>query len=120
LKEKGIDLLNPSEGDPKTLREREALVIYYRSFILKILDTLRDQFIRNKKADFELPNAIPIIIAGGSSLAKNFLELFKSAFSTIKDWPIPVSEIRMATDPLGDIAKGCLVYAMNMENQKKK
>jgi hypothetical protein len=108
------------EGDPKAGRERQAIVIYYNSLILKILDSLREQFVKNKKADFELPNAIPIIIAGGTALAKNFLELFKVAFGTIKDWPIPVSEIRMANNPLEDIAKGCLVYALNLESQNKK
>jgi len=119
IKEKGVDLMNPTDGDPRTIREREAIAIYYKALILKILGSLKDQFIRNKRADFELPNAIPIIIAGGTAMAKNFLELFKSAFSTLKDWPIPVSEIRLASNPLEDIAKGCLVYALNKESQNK-
>ncbi|MBW2006365.1 MAG: cell division FtsA domain-containing protein [Deltaproteobacteria bacterium] len=123
LKEKGIDLMNPSDGDPKTLREREAISIYYKSLILRLFDSLKDEFIKNKKADFELPNAIPMIIAGGTSMAKNFLEFFKTAFDTVKDkFPIPISEIRMSSgsSPLHSVAEGLLVAALNYEDQHKK
>ena len=120
IKEKGIDLMNPAEGgDPRTIREREAISIYYKSLILRLLDSLKIEFIKNKKADFELPCAIPMIISGGTSKAKNFLEFFKAAFDTVKNFPIPVSEIRMASDPLNAVAQGLLVAALNAEASKK-
>jgi hypothetical protein len=121
IKEKGLDLMNPSEGDPKTIREREAISIYYKSLILRLLDSLKNEFINNKKADFELPCAIPMIIAGGTAKAKNFLEFFKTAFDTVKDkFPIPVSEIRMASgDPLTAVAHGLLIGALNHDASKK-
>jgi hypothetical protein len=122
IKEKGLDLMNPSEGDPKTLREREAISIYYKSLLLRLLDSLKSEFIKNKKADFELPCAVPIIIAGGTSMAKNFLEFFKAAFETVKDkFPIPISEIRMASgSPLHSVCQGLLVAALNHEASKKR
>ena len=119
IKEKGVDLLNPSDGDdPRTIREREAITIYYKSLALRILDSLKNEFIK-KQASIELPCAIPMIISGGTAKAKNFLEFFKSAFETVKDkFPIPVSEIRMASDPLNAVAQGLLVVALNQEATK--
>ena len=116
IKEMGVDLMNPAAGDPKYLREREAIVIYFKALILRILDSLKSQFIE-KQSTIELPESIPIIIAGGTSKAKNFLEFFISIFNSLKEkFPIPVSEIRMASgDPLQSVAQGLLVVALNKE-----
>jgi actin-like ATPase involved in cell morphogenesis len=116
VKERGVDLMNPADGDPKFLRDREAISIYYKALILRILDSLKSQFIE-KQSSIELPESIPIIIAGGTSKAKNFLEFFISIFNSVKDkFPIPISEIRMATgDPLHSVAQGLLVVALNKE-----
>lgn len=120
IKEKGLDLIHPEEGDPKTIREREAISIYYKSLILRLLDSLKNEFIRSKKTDFELPCAVPMIIAGGTSMAKNFLEFFKAAFETVRDkFPIPISEIKLAKDPLFSVAQGLLVAALNHEASKR-
>ena len=113
IKEKGVNLMDPNEGDPKTLREREALVIYYKSLILRALDTIKNEFNKHQ-GSIELPNSVPIILSGGTSLAKGFKDLFEAGFNTVKDkFPIPISEIRMATDPLNAVAQGLLVAAMN-------
>jgi Ethanolamine utilization protein EutJ (predicted chaperonin) len=115
IKEKGIDLLNPEDGDPKTLREREAITIYYKSLALRVLDVLKNEFIK-KQATIELPHAIPIILSGGTSKAKNFKEFFEQAFNTVRaNMPIPISEIRYATDQLNAVAQGLLVAALNYE-----
>jgi hypothetical protein len=113
IKEKGVNLMDPNGGDPKTLREREALVIYYKSLILRALDTIKNEFNKHQ-GSIELPNSVPIILSGGTSLAKGFKDLFEAGFNTVKDkFPIPISEIRMATDPLNAVAQGLLVAAMN-------
>lgn len=113
VKEKGIDLLNTSEGDPKYLREREAIAIYYKNLINRIIASVKNEF-KKDQSTIELPNQIPWIISGGTSLAKNFIELFKIEFNKVKiDFPINISEIRAAADPLNDVAKGLLIAAMN-------
>ncbi len=113
IKEKGIDLLDPSAGEPKTFREREAIAIYYKSLVLYALDMIKAEF-KKREGTIELPYAIPLILSGGTALAKNFKEFFESGFDTMKDkFPIPISEIRMATDPLNAVAQGLLVAAMN-------
>jgi len=112
IKERGLDLMDPSKGDSKTIREREALIIYYKSLILYALNSIKNEFIKKGKT-INLPAPVPIILSGGTALAGNFLEFFKQGLATIKDWPVPYSEIRMANDPLNAPAQGLLVAALN-------
>jgi actin-like ATPase involved in cell morphogenesis len=113
IKERGIDLLNPEVGDPKQIREREALVIYYKNLIHYVIENIKKEF---KKSDskIELPESIPWIISGGTTKAINFLEFFKKEFEKERDnFPINISEIRMAKDVLNDVAKGLLIAALS-------
>jgi actin-like ATPase involved in cell morphogenesis len=113
IKEKGVNLLDPTDGNPKQMREREAIIVYYRNLIHYMINSVKKEF---KKEDnkVELPDEIPWIISGGTAKAKNFLEFFKREFEKErKSFPIGISEIRMANDPLGDVAKGLLIAALN-------
>jgi actin-like ATPase involved in cell morphogenesis len=113
IKEKGVDLLDPAEGDPKNLREREAIIVYYRNLINNIINSIKKEF-KKDQSTIELPAQIPWIISGGTAKAKNFLPFFQQEFNKVKDsFPISISEIRMARDPLNDVAKGLLIAAMN-------
>ena len=106
LKEKGLDLLAP-EG-----RDQEALALYYRELITYCIQKIKEQFdlIRDR---FALPEAIPLIISGGTAKATNFRDFFEKVFDKRKaQFPIDVSEIRMAKDPLNAPARGLLIQAM--------
>jgi hypothetical protein len=106
IKEKGLNLMKP-EG-----REQEALTVYYKNLIEYAIDAVSREFdkVRNK---FDLPNAIPIIVSGGTSKAEGFLEFFKQVFEDRrKRFPIEISEIRAARDPLNAVAQGLLVQAV--------
>jgi hypothetical protein len=106
LKERGVDLLNP-EG-----REQEALALYYKSLIEYCIDQTAREFAKIKDR-FALPKAIPIVVSGGTSLAGNFLPFFEQVFEKKrKRFPIEVSEIRHASDPLNAVARGLLIQAM--------
>jgi hypothetical protein len=106
LKEKGIDLMAPVG------REQEALALYYKSLIEYCLDQTAREFAKIKDR-FALPKPIPIVVSGGTSLAGNFLEFFKQTFeSKRKRFPIEVSEIRQASDPLNAVARGLLIQAL--------
>jgi hypothetical protein len=119
IKEKGIDLMDPERGDPKNIREREALSIYYKSLAMFALNTIKNEFMK-RQSTIELPNAIPIILSGGTAKATNFKEFFETAFNEIKEkFPIPISEIRMASDPLNAVAQGLLVAAMNYDEGER-
>jgi hypothetical protein len=113
IKEKGVNLLDPTDGNPKQMREREAIIVYYRNLIHYMINSVKKEF---KKEDnkVELADEIPWIISGGTAKAKNFLEFFKREFEKERNsFPIGISEIRMANDPLGDVAKGLLIAALN-------
>lgn len=105
IKEKGIDLL-----DPET-REQEALSFYYKELIRNSLDQIAKRFAA-QTGQFDLPDPIPLIVSGGTSMAGNFMTLFKQVFEEKKKrFPVPISEIRHASDPLNAVAKGMLVQA---------
>ena len=57
---------------------------------------------------------MPWILSGGTTKAKNFLEFFKKTFEEEKiSLGVGISDIRMVSDPLNDVAKGLLIAAMN-------
>ncbi len=107
LKERGVDLLKP-QG-----RDQEAIALYIRALITHVIENVSVQF-RKHGGGFDLPEAIPFVISGGTSKAGNFLEIFKQEFETIKKtkgFPIDISEIRPAGDPMTAVAEGLLVLA---------
>ena len=106
IKEKGLDLLKPVG------REQQAIAIYYRHLIGYVIQNFIQKF-REIQGNIEIPNEIPLIIAGGTSLAGNFVNLVKQEINKNKGFPFAISEIRQASDPLNSIAKGLLIMAQN-------
>jgi hypothetical protein len=106
VKEKGVDLTSPKS------REEEAIVLYLRYLIRYCLENTVVQF-RRAQSSIDLPNPIPLIVSGGTSKAGGFVELFTEEFKAIqkKGFPIPISEVRAATDPMTAVAEGLLVLA---------
>jgi hypothetical protein len=106
LKERGIDLQAPNG------REQEALAFYYRNLIEYSIDAIAAEFTKIKDK-FSIPKAVPLVVSGGTALAGNFQQFFESVFAKKrKRFPIEISEIRMASDPLNAVAKGLLIQAM--------
>lgn len=106
IKEAGINLMNPQT------REEEALSFYYKNLIEYCLKHVSKEF-KKIEGQFSLNEPIPLIISGGTSLAGGFEEFFTQVFEKKrKRFPIPISEIRHASDPLNSVAKGLLVQAM--------
>jgi len=105
-KEQGFDLLAP------TSREEEALALYYKALIEYCLDNISSQFAAIKDR-FSMPKPIPIVVSGGTSKAGNFLEFFQQTFEKKrKRFPVQISEIRQASDPLNAVARGLLIQAI--------
>ena len=105
LKEAGIDLMTPES------REQEALTVYYKAHIEYVLEQFIAEFVKIKDR-FAIPKALPIIVSGGTALAGGFLDFFKQTFEAKKrKFPIEISEIRMASNPLNAVAQGLLVQA---------
>ena len=51
-----------------------------------------------------------IVVAGGTSQAKGYVELFSSKLQE-NNFPLKIKEVRHAADPLHAVAKGCLIAA---------
>lgn len=109
LKESGIDVSNPKD------RDSEAIALYIRTLIDYTIENIINHFHRAKN-ELMVPKPIPIVVGGGTSLAGGFMDLFKSRFEAHRSkFPIQVSEIRHAEDPLYAVATG-LILAAQMDD----
>lgn len=105
LKESGIDISNP-QG-----REQEAIALFVRTLIDDSLSHIIDRFAKSKQ-EIMIPRPIPIVVSGGTSLAGGFMDLFKQRFEILKHkFPIQVSGIRHADNPMNAVATGLLVLS---------
>lgn len=103
LKERGVDLCNPKG------REEDAISIFYRNLIQYVLGNIKARF-ENTANMPQFTEPVPIVCSGGTALAKNFISIFQDEFKKTQ-FPIPVSQISLASEPLNSVAKGCLVAA---------
>jgi hypothetical protein len=105
IKEGGIDLTSPKN------REEEAIALFVQTLIDYTIQNFTQHFSKAKK-EILIPKPIPIIISGGTSLAGGFLEKFKEQFESHRaKFPIQISEIRAASDPMNAVATGLLMQA---------
>lgn len=107
IKEQGVNLARPKG------REQEALVLYIRALIDYCLQNIAAQFKRVQN-DIGLPTALPFVVSGGTSMAEGFMEVFKQQFQAIQKggFPIEISEVRAASNPMTAVAEGLLVLAI--------
>lgn len=105
IKESGIDILAPSG------REAEAISMYIENLIDYTISSVTSHFTK-VRGEIMVPNPIPIVVSGGTSMAKGFMDKFRSRFEAHKGkFPIEISEIRHAQDPMTAVASGLLVLA---------
>lgn len=106
VKENGVNLQTPGS------REEEAIALYVRALIKYCLENIANQF-RQHQSNIVLPDPIPFVLSGGTTRAGGFLEVFREEFDAIKKrgFPIPITEIRLASDPMTAVAEGLLVLA---------
>lgn len=64
----------------------------------------------NHKLLPKFKSPLPVVIAGGTSQAKGFVKLFQQKLVE-NSFPLPVKEVRHASDPLHAVARGCLIAA---------
>lgn len=98
--------LNGHSGD----KLQQVLTVYYDDMIKSIVGGLRDAF-SNARNIPRLGRAIPLVLAGGSALPKGFRDRFEKTLREA-EFPIQLSEIRLAESPLSTTAKGALIAAL--------
>ncbi len=105
IKEESLDLSRA----PKNKYE-SALHIYYDDVVLSLVESLRGALAEQKNLP-RIDKAMPIVLSGGTAKPKGFLDKFRQAVER-DGFPLEISEIRMADDPLTTTARGCLIAAM--------
>ena len=112
VKEQGVDLNHPAGKNAQEVRIQNAIVFYYQALIEYVLDQITERF-KSIEGKFTLNKPIPLIISGGTSMAGGFMEFFTKVFDERrKRFPVEISEIRSAKEPLNAVAYGMLVQAM--------
>jgi len=94
-------------------RVQNALQIFYDDVIYSVLSALNKEFSRSAKLP-QLHDPIPIVLAGGTAMPKGFLSRFEKILAEFS-FPIPVSGVRLANDPLTATVRGALIAAMSEE-----
>jgi hypothetical protein len=105
IKEEGLDLSQA----PRDKLEK-ALHIYYEDVVETLVDTLRREISRADNLP-KTDRALPIVLSGGTAKPRGFRELFERTLRARK-FPVEISEIRMASDPLTSTARGAHIAAM--------
>jgi|SRR5579862_2388393 len=89
----------------------QVIGVYYDDVMRSLVVALKEAFARTKDLPkFNRP--VPMVLSGGTALPPGFRERFEKLLWE-QDFPIPVSEIRLAQNPLHSTAKGALVYALS-------
>lgn len=106
IKEESLDL----SRQPKD-KITSALHIYYEEVINSLVSKLREEF-ENSRQLPKLDRPMPIVISGGTAKPKGFLQKFEAAVKS-GGFPVQISDVRLATDPLTATARGCYIAAMS-------
>jgi tRNA A37 threonylcarbamoyltransferase TsaD len=105
-KEESLDL----SRQPKD-KITSALHIYYEEVINSLVNKLRDEF-ENSRQLPKVDRPMPIVLSGGTARPRGFLQKFEAAVRS-GGFPVQISDVRMASDPLTATARGCYIAAMS-------
>ena len=78
--------------------------------IYSLINAMKDAFSNSRRMP-KLNRPIPIVLSGGTASPRGFRDRFEKIMRQT-DFPIQISEIRVARDPLTTTARGALVAAM--------
>jgi hypothetical protein len=89
----------------------QVLGVYYDEMIRSLVSALKDAFTRTSNLPkFNRP--IPMVLSGGTALPPGFRDRFEKLLWE-QEFPVTVSDIRLAQNPLYSTAKGALVCALS-------
>jgi hypothetical protein len=88
----------------------QVLGVYYDDMIQTLVNSLKDAFLAERSLP-RLGRAVPLVLSGGTTLPKGFRDRFEKILKE-SQFPIELSEVRLAEDPLSTTAKGALVGAL--------
>jgi hypothetical protein len=83
------------------------------SYYERLIDYTTKQLtiaLSNHKSLPKFKNPLTIVIAGGTSQAKGYIEQFSKKIVE-NNFPLPIKVVKHASDPLHSVSKGCLIAA---------
>lgn len=92
-------------------KAHQVISVYYDDLIASLVAAMKDVFTKSKSLP-RLGRPIPLVLSGGSTMPQGFRDRFEQAMRQA-EFPVPVSEIRLAADPLTATAKGALIAALS-------
>jgi len=93
-----------------------AIKSYYGALINYVMTNLKVQFEGTANVP-NFPEAVPIVVGGGTSLVKGFVNVFNEVFDP-ETFPIKISEIIHISDAHTAVARGCLSEAQLAEEDE--
>jgi len=87
----------------------QAVCSYYE----RLIDYTTKQLtlaLSNHKSLPKFKNPLTIVVAGGTSQAKGYIEQFSKKIIE-NEFPLPIKVVKHASDPLHSVSKGCLIAA---------
>ena len=83
------------------------------SYYERLIDYTTKQLtiaLSNHKSLPKFKNPLTIVVAGGTSQAKGYIEQFSKKIVE-NNFPLPIKVVKHASDPLHSVSKGCLIAA---------
>ncbi|NDC71895.1 MAG: hypothetical protein EBZ62_00370 [Sphingobacteriia bacterium] len=96
-------------GEPNENPVLGAVSSYYERLIDYTTKQLSAALIDHKSLP-KFKNPLKIVVAGGTSQANGYIEIFTKKLSE-NNFPLVIKEVSHASDPLHAVAKGCLIAA---------
>ncbi|MGA2185559.1 MAG: hypothetical protein ABSH47_21275 [Bryobacteraceae bacterium] len=93
-----------------TDKVHQVLGVYYDEMIRSLVQAMREAFAGCRTLP-KLGRPIPLVLSGGTTLPSGFRERFEKILKE-ENLPVPVSEVRLASEPLHGSAKGALIAAL--------
>lgn len=95
---------------PFTDKLHQVLNVYYDEVIRAVVNGLKEAFSNSRNIP-RMGKPVPMVLSGGTSMPKGFRDRFEKVLRE-SEFPLPLSEVRMAQSPLNSTAKGALVAAL--------
>lgn len=109
VKEQGVDILNPDKSDKIKL----GISAHYQSLVRYVVENIVTH-IGNLRTVPRFMQSVPVVIAGGTSLAPGTIELFKEELNRQKgSLPFQIKDVRHSTKALTAVAEGCLLALLS-------
>jgi hypothetical protein len=89
---------------------QQVLGVYYDDMIRALVAGLNEAF-KAARSTTKFSRPVPLVLSGGTAMPKGFRERFEKLLGE-SDFPVELSEIRLAKDPLTATARGALVAAL--------